>query len=95
MQKKTGLKQTYRKRAELPDPAKPANAPVNLRKKQVALRFLPELTQAIDNALEQEGNTKTRNDWVAEAIEEKLRREHPDLLDKTTIAASHPIPGKE
>jgi hypothetical protein len=76
------LKRAYRKRAELPDPTKPANAPVNLRRKQVALRFLPELTEAIDTALQRAGGDKTRNDWVTEAVEEKLLRDHPDLLNK-------------
>lgn len=85
------LKRIYRSRAELPDPTKPANAPVNLRRKQVALRFLPELTQAMDTALERDGNLKTRNDWVNEAVSEKLRREHPDLLG---VIASEPTTPK-
>lgn len=76
------LKRAYRKRAELPDPTKPANAPVNLRRKQVALRFLPELTDAIDTALQRDGGDKTRNEWVTQAVEEKLLRDHPDLLSQ-------------
>lgn len=89
------LKRAYRKRAELPDPTKPANAPVNLRRKQVALRFLPELTDAIDTALQRDGGDRTRNDWVTEAVEEKLLRDHPDLLNQPSEPTdTEPTPKK-
>jgi len=89
------LKRVYRKRAELPDPTKPANAPANLRRKQVALRFLPELTDAIDTALRRDGGDLTRNDWVTAALEEKLLRDHPDLLNQPSQPADpEPSPKK-
>lgn len=89
------LKRVYRKRAELPDPTKPANAPANLRRKQVALRFLPELTDAIDTALRRDEGDLTRNDWVTAALEEKLLRDHPDLLNQPSQPAEpEPSPKK-
>lgn len=70
-------KKKYRKREDLPDPSKPANDPANLRKKPVTLRCLPELTVAMNRAAERDGTR--RNDWINEAIEEKLKRDHPAL----------------
>jgi len=72
------LRSAYRKREELPDPTRPANDPVNLRRKPVTLRCSEQLKVAIDRAVM--GDHKTRNDWLNEAIEEKLLRTHPDLL---------------
>lgn len=74
-----GLKRKpYRKREELPDPSKPANDPVNLRRKPVSLRCEPELTDAMNRAADADG--LNRNDWINVAIREKLKREHPELV---------------
>lgn len=68
----------YRKRDELPDPNRPANDPVNLRRKPVSLRCEPELTEAMNRAASID--CINRNDWINAAIVEKLRREHPELI---------------
>lgn len=75
----------YRKREELPDPSKPANDPVNLRRKPVTLRCEPELTDAMNRAASLDG--VIRNDWINTAIVEKLKRDHPELLSTSQDGA--------
>lgn len=72
------LKRTYRKRAELPDPTKSADAEVNRPTVQVKLRIDPRIAAAIDEVVA--GSGETRSDWLVDAAIERIKRERPDLL---------------
>lgn len=66
-------KKQYRKRGELPDPTKPADAEVNRLRKLFAVRVLPDVQQRVIEASKAEG--MTRQEWVERALIEALERD--------------------
>ena len=67
------LKKTYRKRSELPDPNKKANAEANRLRKMFGVRVLPEIKDGVDEAAKNAG--MTRQEWVEMVLQEALKYE--------------------
>ena len=71
--KKSSTRAKYRKRDQLPDPTRAADSEVNRPKEQFRIRVEPGLKDEVDTHARSRG--MTRQDWVVEAIAEKLTAE--------------------
>ena len=63
----------YRRPEDRPDPEQASNAEVNRLRKNFQARVLWDLAEEVDDAIKASG--KTRQQWVEEALREKLERD--------------------
>lgn len=73
----------YRKPEDRPRPDLPSNHYENLTARPIGIRATQAMRDTVDEAASREG--LSRNEWVSAAMEEKLLRDHPDLLMQRNV----------